>query len=274
MKLSCVPASWFLDIVEGRMSIEEWIAFAASLDLDGLDFGQAWFRERRPAAIAAVRQRVEDAGLRPCLLRCAPDFTHPDPARRRAEVDEMRAMIDLARALGGAMVRVVAGQAHPGVRRAEGVGWVCDALRNLIPHAEGAGVTLAYENHTKASVWQYRDFSEASPVFLEIVRAMEGSGLRVNFDTGNPLVHDEDPLPLLQQVAHCVVCVDANDSRTRGRFEFCVVGQGLVPFGRIFGFLKRTVGYDGWISVEEFSHTGEAGFRDAVRFVREAWATA
>jgi sugar phosphate isomerase/epimerase len=274
MKLSCVPASWFMDIVEGRMSIEQWIDFAAGLGLDGLDFGQAWFHDRRPATVAALRRRVEDAGLRPCLLRCAPDFTHPDPARRRAEVDAMREMVDLARDLGRAMVRVVAGQAHPGVGRAEGVGWVCDGLRELAAHAEVAGVTLAYENHTKASVWQYRDFSEESAVFLEIVRLTEGTPLRVNFDTGNPLVHHEDPLPLLQQVAHRVVCVDANDSLTRGRFEFCVVGQGLVRFDRIFAFLKRTAGYDGWISVEEFSRTGERGFREAVRFVREAWAVA
>jgi sugar phosphate isomerase/epimerase len=68
--------------------------------------------------------------------------------------------------------------------------------------------------------------------------------------------------------------VDANDSRTRGAFEFCVVGEGLVPFADLFGYLKRTVGYDGWISVEEFSHTGERGFRDAVRFVRDTWAAA
>ncbi len=274
MRLSCVPATWFMDIVEGRMSIERWIDFAASLGLDGLDFGQAWFRDRRPATIAALRARVEDAGLRPCLLRCAPDFTHPDPRARRATRDEMREMIDLARALGGAMIRVVAGQAHPSVSRADGVGWVCEALDALLPHAEAAGVTFAYENHTKASVWEYRDFSEDSAVFLEIVRVTEGTALRVNFDTGNPLVHDEDPLPLLKQVAHRVACLDANDSRTRGKFEFCVVGQGLVPFGEIFGFLKRDAAYDGWISVEEFSHTGERGFREAVRFVREAWAAA
>jgi sugar phosphate isomerase/epimerase len=263
-----------MDIVDGRMSIAAWIDFAATLGLDGLDFGQAWFRDRRPAAIAELRQRAEDAGLRPCLLRCAPDFTHPDPGVRQATLDEMREMIDLAYALGGAMLRVVAGQAHPTVSRAQGVAWVRDAVRGLLPHAEAAGVVLAYENHTKASVWQYRDFSEDSAVFLEIVRATEGTALRINFDTGNPLVHDEEPLPLLRRVAHRVACIDANDSATRGKFEFCVVGRGLVPFAEIFGFLKREVGYDGWISVEEFSRTGERGFREAVGFVRDAWARA
>ena len=274
MRLSCVPATYFMDLVEGRMSIEAWIALAASLGLDGLDFGQAWFHDRRPATIVTLRRRVEDAGLQSCLLRCAPDFTHPEPRRRQGTLDEMREMLDLAHALGAPMIRVVAGQAHPSVSRARGVAWVCDGIARLGPDAVAAGITLVYENHTKASVWQYHDFSEESAVFLEIVGATEGTGLRVNFDTGNPLVHDEDPLPLLKKVAHRVSCVDANDSGTRGRFEFCVVGQGLVPFGEIFGFLKRTVGYDGWISVEEFSHTGERGFREAVRFVREAWAAA
>jgi sugar phosphate isomerase/epimerase len=274
MRLSCVPATYFMDIVEGRMSMEQWIDLAASLGLDGLDFGQAWFRDQRPATIAALRQRVEDAGLQVCLLRCAPDFTHPEPAARRQALDEMRRMVALAHGLGAAMIRVVAGQAHPSVARGAGVAWVGEGFRALLPEATAAGVGLAYENHTKASVWQYRDFSEDSAVFLEIVRAMEGTGLGVNFDTGNPLVHDEDPLLLLRQVAPRVVCLDANDLRTRGRFEFCVVGQGLVPFAEVFGYLKREIGYDGWIAVEEFSHTGERGFREAVRFVREAWASA
>jgi sugar phosphate isomerase/epimerase len=274
VKLSCVPASWFMELAEGRMPIEAWIDFGAALGLDAVDFGQAWFRDRRPPVLAALRARLASRGLRAGMIRGAPDFTHPDPRARRATLDEMRALLEVAHALGAPLLRVTAGQAHPGVARADGVAWACEGLTALVPAARAAGVTLAYENHTKASVWAYRDFSEDSAVFLDIVRATEGSGLGVNFDTGNPLVHGEDPLPLLRQVAHRLACVDANDSRTRGRFEFCVVGQGLVPFAELFGFLKRGVGYDGWISVEEFSRTGEQGFRDAVRFVRDAWAAA
>jgi sugar phosphate isomerase/epimerase len=274
MKLSCIPATYFLDLVEGRMAVEAWVDLAAELGLDGLDFGQAWFRDRRPGTIAALRRRIEGKGLQACMLTCAPDFTHPEAAGRQASVDEMRAMVELAARLGAPLIRVTAGQAHPSVPRAQGVQWVCDGVAALVPEARAAGVTLAYENHTKASVWQYWDFSEDSAVFLEIVRATEGTGLGVNFDTANPLVHGEDPLPLLRQVSHRVVSVHANDTRARGQFDFCVVGQGLVPFGEIFPYLKRTVGFDGWLIVEEFSRTGVQGFREAVRFVREAWAAA
>lgn len=274
MRLSCIPASYFVDLMEGRMTLEAWIDLAAALDLDGLDFGQAWFRDRRPRTIAGLRRRIEDKGLQACMLTCAPDFTHPEPTGRQATCDEMRAMIELAHQLGAPLIRVTAGQAHPSVSRAQGIAWVCEGITKLLPDAEAAGVTFAYENHTKASVWQYRDFSEDSTIFLEIVRAMEGTALRVNFDTANPLVHDEDPLPLLRQVAHRVASIHANDTRARGRFDFCVVGQGLVPYAEIFTFLKRTVGFDGWISVEEYSRTGDQGFREAIRFVRDAWAAA
>ena len=274
MRLSCIPATYFVELIEGRMTMEAWIDLAASLGLDGLDFGQAWFRDRRPATIASLRRRIEDRGLQACMLTCAPDFTHPEATARQATYDEMRAMIELAHQLGAPLIRVTAGQAHPSVSRAQGVAWVFEGITKLLPHAEAAAVTLAYENHTKASVWQYRDFSEDSAIFLEIVRAMEGTGLRVNFDTANPLVHDEDPLPLLRQVAHRVASLHANDVRIRGRFDFCVVGQGLVPYGEIFAFLKRTVGFNGWISVEEYSRTGHQGFREAIRFVRDAWAAA
>lgn len=274
MRLSCIPATYFMDIIEGRMTMEAWIDLAAALGLDGLDFGQAWFRDRRPASIASLRRRIEDRGLQACMLTCAPDFTHPEATGRRATFDEMRAMIELAHQLGAPLIRVTAGQAHPSVSRDRGVAWVVDGITKLLPDAEAAGVTFAYENHTKASVWQYPDFSEDSAIFLEIVRAMEGTALRVNFDTANPLVHGEDPLPLLRQVAHRVASIHANDTGARGRFDFCVVGQGLVPYPEIFTFLKRTVGFDGWISVEEFSRTGEQGFREAVRFVRDAWKAA
>jgi sugar phosphate isomerase/epimerase len=274
MLVSCIPATYFMDLVQGRMALEAWVDLAAALGLDGLDFGQAWFRDTSPATVTALRKRVEDRGLQACMLTCAPDFPHPERAGRQATLDEMLRMIDLAHALGAPLIRVTAGQAHPSVSREQGVAWVCEGMRALLPAAAAAGVTLAYENHTKASVWQYRDFSEPSAIFLDIVRGMEGTALGVNFDTANPLVHGEEPLPLLRQVAHRVVSVHANDLRTPGQFDFCVVGQGVVPYAEIFGYLKRTAEFDGWISVEEFSKTGEQGFREAIGFVRDAWAAA
>ncbi len=37
MKLSCLPVSFFSDIIEGRMSVFEWAQMGASLGLDAID---------------------------------------------------------------------------------------------------------------------------------------------------------------------------------------------------------------------------------------------
>jgi hypothetical protein len=38
MKLSCLPVSFFSDIIEGRMTLGEWARIGASLGLDAVDF--------------------------------------------------------------------------------------------------------------------------------------------------------------------------------------------------------------------------------------------
>jgi sugar phosphate isomerase/epimerase len=125
-----------MDLIEGRMTLEGWVDLAASLGLDGLDFGQAWFRDRRPATIAALRRRIEDTGMQACMLTCAPDFTHPDATGRQATFEEMRRMIELANQLGAPLIRVTAGQAHPSVSRVQGVAWVCEGVMQLLPYTE------------------------------------------------------------------------------------------------------------------------------------------
>jgi len=48
------------------------------------------------------------------------------------------------------------------------------------------------------------------------------------------------------------------------------VGTGVAPVREIFAMLHRT-GFDSWISVEEASKTGEAGFQRAIPYVKELW---
>ena len=89
----------------------------------------------------------------------------------------MREFIDVAAQLGAPLLRVTAGQKHPGVARADGVEWAVQGLTACLDEAKAAGVTLAYENHTKGYAWTYFDFSQPADIFLEIFDKTEGSGL-------------------------------------------------------------------------------------------------
>jgi len=52
-----------------------------------------------------------------------------------------------------------------------------------------------------------------------------------------------------------------------------IAGTGVAPITELLRELVRS-GFDGWVSVEEASNQGEAGFRQAIPYVERIWAEA
>ncbi|MBI3957197.1 MAG: sugar phosphate isomerase/epimerase [Chloroflexi bacterium] len=273
MRMSCLPVSLYAGLSAGRRTLADWFRFAAELGLDGADISVAHLPGRDAAALDPLRRQAEDAGVAIPMLATYTDFTHPDPATRARQTDELRSCIAAAARLGVGYLRVTAGQNHPGVQRDEGIAWACAGLTACVEEASAAGVTLCYENHTIGYGWTHYDFSLPSAIFLEIVQRTAGSGLQLLFDTANNLVNDEEPLPVLEAVIDRVAVVHAADMARKGHFEPTVVGTGVSPLAAIFRRLHQH-GFDGWLSVEEGSKTGEEGFRQAIPQVRYLWKEA
>lgn len=270
MNFSCLPVSFYADFVAGRRTLGDWFTFAAQIGLDGADISVAHVLSWEPAALSDLRAQAETAGVRIPMMVTYSDFTHPDAAERARQISEVHEFIAAAPQLGLSFLRVTAGQAHPGVVRADGIAWAVQGLTACLDAAARAGVTLVYENHTKGSVWRYNDFSQPADIFLEIVARTEGTGLQLLYDTANTLATGDDPLAVLEQVKHRVAVVHVNDIRRAGHFEPVVVGAGVAPIGEIFTTLARA-GFTGWISIEEASMTGEEGFRHALAHVQALW---
>ena len=270
MKYSCLPVSFYPDFTAGRRTLADWFGFAAALGLDGADISVAHLASLEPAYLDGLRQQAADAGVQIAMIVTYADFTHPDAAERARQVAETHAYIDAAARLGISYIRLTAGQRHPGVERAAGIGWAVAGLTSCLDHAANAGLTLVYENHTKGAVWTYNDFSQPADIFLEIVRQTEGTGLRLLYDTANTLAAGDDPLAVLEQVKHRVAVVHVNDIRRAGYFEPCLVGDGVAPVRDIFATLHQ-MGFDNWISVEEASKLGEEGFQRAIPYVKGLW---
>ena len=270
MQLSCLPVSLYNDIFTGKSSVTDWIQFGAELGLDAVDFSIKFFPNRDTETIRQICISLEKHSITPCMLACYSDFTHPDPTQRSQELTDLKADIALAKTLGAKFIRVTAGQNHPGTERTTGVQWVTDSFRHAIDAAEKHGITLAYENHTKGAPWDYWDFSQPTEIFLEILDALSDTPLGVCFDTANPLVLGEDVLTLLEAVIHRIVVVHIFDLREVGVFEPVRVGTGASPIPQICSRIRQS-GYDGWLSIEEASRTGEAGFEQAIAYVRNTW---
>lgn len=272
MKLSCLPVSLYPALASGELTPGQWIRTAATLGLDGADLSVAHIR-RDAASLDELRREASDAGVELAMLVTYSDFTHPDPSYRAAQKEDLRAWIGAAARLGVQALRVTAGQAHPHVSEEDGLAWAADGLSACADEARGSGVRLLYENHTRGAVWTEDDFTLPAARFLEVVRRTAGSGLEILFDTANCLVRHDDPVHVLGEVIDRLGAVHLSDIRRAGAFEPTVIGTGAAPIGRLLELVTAS-GFDGWVSIEEASRTGEDAFRHAVAFADRTWIAA
>jgi len=270
MPFSCLPASLYPEISNGERTLADWFRLAAEIGLDGADISVAHLDSLESPYLNGLRRQAQDAGVVIAGMVTYTDFTHPDPAVRSQHRQELRNYIDAAAQLGVSFLRVTAGQNHPGVKRQDGVSWAAEGLTAWVEEAEAAGVTLTYENHAIGYVWTYFDFSQTASVFLEICDRTADSGLQLLFDTANLLAVDDDPLIVLDAVLPRVAAIHVSDIRQSGSFEPVLIGSGVTPLKSIFERF-RNAGFNGWISVEEASKTGEEGFRKAIPMAKELW---
>ncbi len=273
MKLSCLPVSLYPDLAAARRTLGDWFRMAARLSLDGADLSVTHLPYGGPAALHTLRREAADAGVEVVMLATYSDFTHPEPAVRAREVDGVRASIAAGAELGVRFLRLTGGQDHPGIPLDAGVDWVVEGLAACLSDAAAAGVCLLYENHVRGAVWTYNDWTQPAERFLEVVRRTAGTRLEILFDTANCLVLHDDPLEVLRQVKDRVAAIHLSDTRRAGAFEPTVVGTGAAPIEPLLRIMVEH-GFDGWVSIEEASRTGDDGFRKAVAFAERAWLAA
>ena len=277
-KIAAFPKA-YMDplVVDGSMTIRQWIDMAAKLDVDGLEFYCGFLELSDPAAWQQFRKMAADKGLSIPMLCCSPDFTHPDAGFRQRQIDDEKGWIDMTAALGGSNCRVLSGQRRPEVSREAGLDYAAECIEACIPHAASAGVTLILENHYKDNYWQFPEFAQHMDVFCDLVNRIESPHFGVNYDPSNTILAGEDPLELLERVKQRVVTMHASDRYLKegtiedlrkeedsvgyaARLSHGEIGQGMNDYDAIFGTLAG-VGFDGWVSIED----GVDGFEQLER---------
>lgn len=269
MKIAAFPKCYIEDIADGKMSLFEWIELARQLDVEGLEMYEGFFESLEPAYLQQVRAAIEKAGFEMPMLCCSPNFTNPDPEGRKWALEHEIKMIETTALLGGRWCRVLSGQRYPEVSRGQGIKWVLEAYRQLLPIARRHKVVLAMENHYKDGFWQYPEFAQKKDVFLEIVNAVEEREFfGVQYDPSNAIVAGDDPIELLETIKDRVVTMHASDRylvegttlealrQSDGTLGYSpnlrhgVIGRGLNDYDKIFSILA-SVSYKGWVSIED-----------------------
>ena len=267
-QLAAFPKA-FMDqlVIDGSMTLLEWIDMASELDIDGLEMYAGMLDLQKASDWPKARAHAEAAGLQVPMMCCSPDFTHPDPAFRTEQVDKEKYWTEMTAALGGQYCRVLSGQRRPEVSREAGIGYAAECIEACLPLAEKHGITLILENHYKDNYWQYPEFAQKADVFCDLVARLDSPHFGVNYDPSNTILAGEDPIVLLVRVKHRVVTMHASDRYlTSGtiedlrkeedsvgyakRLSHGEIGKGLNDYDKIFSILAG-VGFDGWISIED-----------------------
>ena len=284
-KLAAFPKGFIKPLVSGQMSIYEWIKLADGLRIDGLEFYNNFADVKDPANWPKIRKAVEDTGMVIPMMCASPDFTIPDAALRKKEVEHEIKAIEMSAALGAKYCRVLSGQRRKDITREEGMGYVVESINACIPVAEKLGITLIIENHYKDDFWTEPEFAQMMDVFVDLVSRIDSPSFGVNFDPSNAIAAGEEPLALLEKVKHRVLTMHASDRylasgtiedlrKAEGGsagyvsfFKHGVIGKGLNDYDAIFKTLKD-VGFDSWISIED-GVDGMEQMHESADFLRE-----
>jgi sugar phosphate isomerase/epimerase len=284
-KLAAFPKA-FMDalVVDGSMSLTEWIELAATLEVDGLEFYCDFLDMRDPSKWSEYRRLSEAHGMSIPMLCASPDFTHPDANFREEQIERQKGWIDMITALGGQYCRVLSGQRRPELSRDEGIAYAADCIEACLPYAEKQGITLIIENHYKDNYWTYPEFAQKMDIFCDLVDRIDAPNFGVNYDPSNTILAGEDPLELLRRVKHRVLTMHASDRYLKegtlddlrreedsvgyaSRLSHGEIGQGMNDYDAIFSELAG-VGFDGWISIED-GVDGIEQMRRSVTFLRK-----
>lgn len=268
-KLAAFPKAFMHALCkDGTMKLSEWIALAATLDIQGVEWYAGFLEMADESNWIKFRQEVEANGQIIPMVCCSPDFTHPDLVFREQEIRKQKRWIDMTFALGGKYCRVLSGQRRPELSLQEGVRFAAECITTCLPYAAERGITLILENHYKDDFWEYPEFAQKMDVFCELVDAIRHPNFGVNYDPSNAFLAGEDPLELLFRISDRVVTMHASDRYLKEgtiadlrneeegslgyakRLSHGEIGKGLNDYDAIFTELKR-VGFDGWISIED-----------------------
>lgn len=204
------------------------------------------------------------------------NITHEDPKARKEVADNLKACIDLAKALGVDTVCTLAGLPTAGKSRIEMIeAEVPEVLTPILEYAAGKKIRIALENWFATNIQnleQWRRLFEVLP----------HENLGLNYDPSHLYWLEMDYLGAVEEFAPRIFHTHAKDTIVyrhrlrdvgvleRGWWRYCIPGLGNIDWGEYVGLLRK-VGYDGVLSIEhEDGSVGrEEGFRIGAQYLKQ-----
>jgi sugar phosphate isomerase/epimerase len=234
MRLSCCAYSFRDALRSGNLTLEDLPALCRRIGCDGVELTSYYFPSTERAFLNAIKSRAHVEGVSISGTAIGSDFANPDAAQRAKHINMARDWIEHSVILGAPSMRVFAGGARVGQDEREAFDNVVSALRDCAVIAYDCGVTLALENHG--------GLTATADGALNLLRAVDSPGLRLNLDFGN-FEHD-----CYDQFAKCAPYAVSTHAKpfTAGTAN----GERQFVDYRLVQNILAGAGYRGWIAVE------------------------
>jgi sugar phosphate isomerase/epimerase len=185
LKLSLAAYSFrqFLDLKKPTMTLFDFIDLGATLPLDAVELTSYYFAETSDAYLDKLKSHAASKKLAISGVPVRNDFCQSDDAKRKADVEHVKAWTARAARLGAKTVRIFAGNLEKGDTLEAAQKRVVAAMEECCAAAEKLGIYLALENHG--------GITDTPEHLLDLVKPIKSSALGVNIDTGN--FHTADP---------------------------------------------------------------------------------
>jgi sugar phosphate isomerase/epimerase len=204
-----------------------------------------------------ARKLVDDAGLRITSLCRGGFFPSADSAGRQAAIDENKAVIDQAAAVGAPAVVLVCG-AVPGQSLQESRKQIVDGIAAVLPHADACGVNLSIEPLHPIYAAD-RSAVNTMGQARRMCEQLNGSGeTRVGIAADVYHIWFDDALEAeimasgKQGWLHAFHICDWKVEQADPLHDRGLMGEGVIDIRTIEGWMSKA-GYQGDIEVEIFS---------------------
>jgi sugar phosphate isomerase/epimerase len=187
----CCAYSYRKLLVDGSMTMEEFILKAVELEIDGVDLTTYYLNSTEVPYLLGLRRLAFRNGVLFSGTAINSNMCLSDPEQRAWEIKKVKKYIDVTDTLGASHLRVFGGDVPLGAPDSKGVQFVIETMKPLCEYAEKKGVVLGIESHGGIT-------SKAE----NIVQIMKGLGntpyAGINLDVGN---FPESPY---EQIEMCV----------------------------------------------------------------------
>jgi sugar phosphate isomerase/epimerase len=218
-----------------RMTLDDFIKYCAELNIEGCEPTGYYFpTDTDDAYLNHLKQLAFRLGLDISGTAIGNDFCQTDPARLKAQLDDVRMWIDRAAALGAPVIRIFSGDAKRGQSQEDAFQMAVRGIEQSLEYAAQKGVFLALENHG--------GLTSTAEGTVKLVKAVKPSPwFGINFDSGN--FHSDDPYADLEKIAPYTVTAQV-------KVAMSVAGKKTeANLERVVKILKDA-GYRGYLVLE------------------------